>query len=94
MNQEQYEARLRLLPCVVAHHLGTTKHCEGGLTLHHAGPHDERDDANLVPLCYGHHQGPMGVHGLHRRAFERHYRLSDFKMLAITRRLYMREFNA
>lgn len=91
MNQEQYEARLRQLPCVVGHHIGLGCQCE---ELHHAGPHEERDDANLVPLCHEHHQGPMGVHGLHRRAFERHYRLSDFKMLAITRRLYMKEFNA
>lgn len=91
MNQSQYEARLRLLPCIVGHHIGQDCRCE---ELHHAGPPEERDDMNLVPLCREHHQGPMGVHGLHRRAFDRHYRLSDFKMLAITRRLYLKEFNA
>lgn len=91
MNQAQYEARLRQLPCIVGFHIGLTCRCE---ELHHAGPADERDDMNLVPLCNAHHEGPLGVHGLHRRAFERHYRLSDFKMLAITRRLYMKEFGA
>lgn len=91
MNQQQFEARLRQLPCIVGHHIGQECRCE---ELHHAGPHDERDDMNQVPLCQQHHTGPMGVHGLHRRAFERHYRLSDFKMLAITRRLYMKEFGA
>lgn len=91
MNQQQYEARLRLLPCIVGHHIGLGCQCE---ELHHAGPAEERDDMNLVPLCQAHHTGPMGVHGLHRRAFERHYRLSDFKMLALTRRLYMKEFSA
>lgn len=92
--QERFETRLRLLPCIVAHHIGTTDLCEGAITLHHVGPDTERDDMNQAPLCYGHHQGPMGVHGLHRRAFERHYRLSDLKLLAITRRLYLKEFGA
>ena len=90
-NQERYHARLRTLPCIVGFHIGQDCRCEH---LHHVGPVEDRDDMNVVPLCEAHHEGPMGVHGLHRRAFERHYRLSDFKMLAITRRLYMKEYGA
>jgi hypothetical protein len=63
-------------------------------TLHHVGMPEDRDDMNQVPLCEAHHQGPLGVHGLHRRAFERYYKLNDLKLLAITRRLYLKEFNA
>lgn len=91
MNQQQYEARLRLLPCVVGIHIGQDCRCE---ELHHVGAADERDDANQVPICVEHHKGPQGVHGLHRREFAMRYRLSDLQMLAITRRLYMKEFNA
>lgn len=91
MNREQFEARLRLLPCIVGTVTGENCQCE---TLHHVGMPEDRDDMNQVPLCEAHHQGPRGVHGLHRRAFERFYRLNDLKLLAITRRLYMKEFNA
>lgn len=87
--QERFESRLRALPCIVGFHIGQECRCE---CLHHAGPAEERDDMLQVPLCEAHHTGPMGVHGLHRRAFERHYRLSDLKMLAITRRLYLKEY--
>ncbi len=91
MNQEQYEARLRLLPCVVGFVTGEGCPCHD---LHHVGPADERDDTNQVPLCRPHHTGANGIHGLHRREFAMRYKLSDLKMLAITRRLYMKEFGA
>lgn len=91
MNVKQYEARLRTLPCIVGTVTGEGCRCE---TLHHVGMPTDRDDMNQVPLCEAHHQGPLGVHGLHRRAFESYYRLNDLKLLAITRRLYLKEFNA
>lgn len=91
MNQQQYESRLRLLPCVVGHHIGQACRCE---ELHHVGPADERDDMNQVPICHAHHSGSEGVHGLHRRTFAMRYRLSDLQMLAITRKLYLKEFGA
>lgn len=91
MNLQQYETRLRALPCIVGFVMGMGCRCED---LHHAGPADERDDMNQVPLCREHHEGATGVHGLHRREFARRYKLSDLKMLAITRRLYMREYGA
>lgn len=91
MNVQQYETRLRALPCIVGHITGEGCVCE---TLHHVGMPTDRDDMNQVPLCEAHHQGPLGVHGLHRREFERRYRLNDLKLLALTRRLYMKEFGA
>lgn len=91
MNQAQYESRLRALPCVVGFHIGLGCSCE---ELHHVGDADERDDTNQVPICVEHHKGATGVHGLHRREFHRRYRLSDLQMLAITRRLYMKEYGA
>lgn len=89
MNLAKYETRLRALPCVVCRHMGQSGPCE---ELHHAGEHTERNDWAQVPLCFQHHQGPLGIHGLHRRAFESRYKLTDVRMLAITRELYAKEY--
>jgi hypothetical protein len=91
VNLDQYEARLYGLPCVVGHITGQGCRAE---ELHHAGEATERNDWAQVPLCREHHQGPTGVHGLHRRSFESRYKLSDVKMLAITRQLYAKEYGA
>ena len=91
MNVKQYEARLRLLPCVVCAHVGQHRPCE---ELHHAGAATDRDDWNQIPLCHEHHQGATGIHGLRRRAFEARYRTTELKLIALTRHLYAKEFNA
>jgi hypothetical protein len=87
----QYEARLRALPCIVGHVMGMGCRCED---VHHAGEAEERNDWAQVPLCREHHTGATGVHGLHRREFHRRYKLSDVKMLALTRQLYAKEYGA
>lgn len=89
MNLEKYEQRLRALPCIVGVKMGMSCKCE---ELHHAGDADERNDWAQVPLCYEHHQGETGVHGLHRRTFHMRYKLTDVQMLAITRELYARKY--
>lgn len=91
MRVDQYEARLRALPCIVGTVTGQGCKCE---ELHHVGAAEDRDDMNQVPLCLEHHKGSTGVHGLHRRAFAARYKLNDLKLLAITRRLYLKEFGA
>lgn len=94
MRVEVFEARLRLLPCVVCVHKGLVKPTERGYgtVLHHAGQATDRDDWNQVPLCELHHTGPEGVHGLHRREFERRHNLTEMKLLALTRRAYAMEY--
>ena len=89
MNLTKYEQRLRQLPCVVGTVTGQGCQCE---ELHHAGEHTERNDWAQVPLCREHHQGSTGVHGLHRRGFESRYKLTDVRMLAITRELYAKAY--
>lgn len=89
MNLKKYESRLRQLPCIVGHVTGLGCECE---ELHHAGDSTERSDWAQIPLCHEHHQGPTGVHGLHRRAFHARYKLTDVQMLAITRELYAKEY--
>ena len=91
MTLKQYEARLRLLPCVVCTHMGQTRPCE---ELHHAGDATDRDDWNQIPVCHSCHQGPNGIHGLRRRGFESRYKTTEMKLLALTRKLYAKEFGA
>ena len=88
MNLERYDARLRLLPCVVCVLLGEPpRPCA---ELHHVGdPLTERNEHGKVPLCNEHHQGPEGIHGLHRRGFVKASKISDVMMLSTTVRLFV-----
>ena len=88
MNLDKYEARLRQLPCVVGVHTGQECRCE---ELHHAGDATDRDDWNQIPVCRTHHQGPLGIHPS-RRAFENRYKTTEMKLLALTRKLYAKEY--
>jgi hypothetical protein len=72
-------------------HMGLEGRCE---ELHHAGHATDRSDWNQVPLCREHHTGANGIHGLHRRGFERRYNMTEMDMLGITRKLYAKEFGA
>lgn len=88
MNLDKYEARLRQLGCVVCIHMGQTGPCE---ELHHAGDATDRDDWNQIPICKNHHQGPNGIHPS-RRSFEMRTKTTEMKLLALTRKLYAKEY--
>ena len=89
VNLDKYEQRLRQLPCVVGVVTGQGCACE---ELHHAGATTDRDDWNQIPVCREHHQGASGIHGLRRRGFEARYKTTEMKLLALTRKLYAKEF--
>lgn len=42
----------------------------------------KRDNAPVIPLCPEHHRGNTGVHGMGRKAFARHYGLTEEDLLA------------
>jgi len=52
--------------------------------VHHIGDTADRSDWLTIPLCYEHHQGATGFHGLGERAFNRTYKTSETKLLAMT----------
>lgn len=82
MSIEDHKERIHELPCVVCwKKLGQKTY---GVHAHHAGPTEGRSDWLLVPLCPEHHEGPTGVHGAHRRAFERMWKVNDFDLIAWT----------
>jgi hypothetical protein len=84
MTGAEYLLRVKECRCVIClHRLGvSTIPCDA----HHVGTGDERDDFATASLCYEHHRGATGVHGLHRRAFERMWEVSDVILLAWTNR--------
>lgn len=41
----------------------------------------KRDNAPVIPLCPEHHRGNTGVHGMGRKAFARHYGLTEEDLL-------------
>lgn len=59
-----YMARVRALPCAIGYHHGDP--CDGAIAAHHVC-HDRYGsgrvpDEMTIPLCWGHHQGPNGIH--------------------------------
>jgi predicted class III extradiol MEMO1 family dioxygenase len=80
---EKHLKRVRNLKCVVCLHMGQVQ--QGKTFAHHVeSVRDEASDYAAVALCYEHHQGPNGVHGLSRRGFEMRYRLTDVDLIALT----------
>jgi hypothetical protein len=39
------------------------------------------DYTTLIPLCYEHHRGNSGVHGLGTKGFEKHYEFTEANLL-------------
>jgi hypothetical protein len=74
--------RVAQLPCVVC--LYKLDIITKPVCVHHVTV--PADDFAVSPLCPEHHQGATGVHGLHRRGFERMWKLDETGLLALTNR--------
>ena len=76
-----HKAALVGIGCILCHrlNLGPTPP-----ELHHlrTGGWGKGDYKTLMPLCYHHHRGIMGVHGMGTKAFERFYGVSQRELLA------------
>lgn len=82
MSVKDYQARVREIGCIVCKQTGF--YIASPLELHHVESiRDGLSEYAVIPLCYDHHQGPEGVHGLRRRVFEMRYKLTDVDMLAL-----------
>lgn len=81
MSIKDYQDRVRSIGCLVCKELGLGP---TPAAIHHVESiRDGLSEYAVVPLCWDHHQGPEGVHGLHRRVFEMRYKLTDIDMLAM-----------
>ena len=53
--------------------------------IHHTeSSRDSLSDYHVAALCHECHQGPIGVHGLHRMGFERRTKLSQIDLVKRT----------
>ena len=75
--------RVAQLPCVVCWYK-LDIYQRGPVEVHHVSV--PRDDYAVAPLCYEHHRGANGVHGLHRRGFSMVWKLDEIGLLALTNR--------
>lgn len=83
--EQEHKSRVAALGCILCKHMGY------GFTqayLHHPrfseGMGQRASDFLVIPLCYEHHQGATGLHGLGTREFERRYKLTEPMLLAMT----------
>ena len=75
------EARTAALGCVLCQHLG---YGSTPAEIHHIRRLGmPRDQAPFIPLCYMHHRGAVGVHGLGRKAFVAKYGLTEEDLLSV-----------
>jgi len=78
----EYMARVHLCNCVICvFKCAIQLKCQ---EAHHVIP---GDDWSVIPLCAEHHQGPVGVHGMHRRAFNNFWKVDETWLLARTAEL-------
>jgi hypothetical protein len=82
-----YKRRVFELGCAVCRIYGwgnTPPH------LHHprtgTGAGRRAPDETVIPLCPEHHQGNTGIHGMGRKAFERHYGITELQLVEATQR--------
>jgi hypothetical protein len=79
--QKEHYGKVAQLGCILCVHLG---YGETPCELHHIRHGGKRDNAPVIGLCPEHHRGNTGVHGMGRKAFARHYCLSEEDLLRKT----------
>ena len=78
--------RVAGLPCCVCEHMGRPH--VYGVQVHHIregqGAAQRADDMLTSPVCYEHHLGASGIHGLGRKGFYARYKVDELQLLART----------
>lgn len=84
MAKNKHYDRVAELGCILCKKIGYDgTPCE----IHHIRRAGRRDSAPTIGLCPSHHRGNIGVHGMGRKAFERHYQTTEEELLAWTEEL-------
>lgn len=77
----EHMSRVAELGCILCRQLGAI---DSPAELHHIFDSATRSDWLVIPLCPYHHRGSGGFHGMGERAFNRTYKTSEAKLLALT----------
>lgn len=82
-NKKHY-GKVADLGCILCKKLGFEgTPCE----IHHIRRAGIRNDSPVIGLCFFHHRGKLGVHGMGRKAFERYHETTEEELLAMTMEL-------
>lgn len=84
--EQAHLERVLAVECVVCDHVALFQN--GRTYAHHmklgAGTSQRNSGWLTIALCYEHHQGKTGWHGLGRRGFYTRYRLEEIDLLEAT----------
>lgn len=81
-DEAEHKERLSRMPCLICVSIHGP-HEPGPVQLHHlrSGGWGKGSYMTLIPLCYEHHMGNSGIHGLGTKRFEREYGLTQQELL-------------
>lgn len=78
----EYLSRVAALCCRICARLG---YGDTPAEVHHqrtgTGAGKRASHRRVLPLCPEHHRGATGLHGMGRRAFERHYQVTEVELI-------------
>lgn len=75
--EKDWLSRVAALPCCICKCAGVeVHHIRTGVGMGKRAGHYE-----TIPLCFEHHMGNSGIHGLGRKAFERKYSITELELL-------------
>lgn len=86
-DESRYLAELVSTGCALCRYLGTPgtpaeiHHIRTGMGTGRRASHYE-----TIPLCYEHHRGGTGIHGLGRKAFERFHGITELELMDFSRK--------
>jgi len=79
---KRWIALVLALPCLICELMGLLQ--RGRTYAHHCFDTAHRSDYLTIPLCWEHHQGGTGFHGLGERAFNARYKTDETHLIAET----------
>jgi len=81
-DEKAWKGKVASLGCALCFKIHGS-HDPGPVELHHlrAGGWGKGDYKTLMGLCYEHHRGNTGIHGLGTKQFEKYYKISQNDLL-------------
>ena len=83
---QRHMGKVAALGCIICHRLG---YDQTPALVHHIrtgiGIGKRASDFDTIPLCQEHHAGMTGIHGMGRKAWERHHGVTELELLQETK---------
>lgn len=85
--EREYMGKAAELGCALCRHLGYgATPAEIHHPRHGTGMGKRAAHTDCIPLCFEHHRGNSGIHGLGRKAFERQYGVTEAELSINTKK--------